>query len=107
MDLVVLKKKISTFRSEGGKLRKVDDEVLYELLIAWEEWTGATRAFYKELGVDHRKMASLLGRAKKLKRELFYNKADLIVDVHSLNINDLTEKILSHPKTTKKRSQAL
>jgi shikimate kinase len=41
------------------------------------------------------------------KREHFYNKADLIVDVHSLNINDLTEKILSHPKTTKKRPQAL
>ena len=50
-------------------MRNVDDEVLYELLIAWEQWTGKPRTFYRELGVDHRKMASLLGRAKKLKRE--------------------------------------
>jgi len=69
MDLTVLKKKISTFRSEGGHLRKVSDELLMEILQAWEGWTGAGKGFYSAIGVDRRKMASLLGKAKRLKRE--------------------------------------
>jgi hypothetical protein len=69
LDLVVLKKKISTFRSEGGKLKGVSDELLMEILQAWESWSGAGSGFYSAIGVDHRKMASLLGKAKKLKRE--------------------------------------
>ena len=40
-----------------------------EILIAWEEWTGPGSGFYSAIGVDHRKMAKLIGKAKKLKRE--------------------------------------
>ena len=69
MDLAILKKKLSTFRSEKGKLMNVSDELLMELLLAWEAWTGPASGFYSALGVDHRKMAKLMGRAKKLKRE--------------------------------------
>lgn len=69
MDLTILKKKISTFRTETGKLMNVSDELLIELLLAWESWSGPSSGFYAALGVDHRKMAKLMGRAKKLKRE--------------------------------------
>lgn len=69
MDMSILKKKISTFRSETGKLMNVSDELLMELLLAWEAWSGPASGFYAALGVDHRKMAKLMGRAKKLKRE--------------------------------------
>lgn len=69
MDMVILKKKLSTFRSGTGKLMNVSDELLYEILIAWEQWTGPGSGFYAALGADHRKMAKLIGRAKKLKRE--------------------------------------
>lgn len=69
MDLSILKKKISTFRSNTGKLMNVSDELLMELLLAWEGWSGPAGGFYTALGVDHRKMAKLMGRAKKLKRE--------------------------------------
>jgi hypothetical protein len=69
MDLTILKKKISTYRSEGGKLRRVPDELLGEILPAWEAWTGSSSGFYDAVGVDFRKMAALIGRAKKLKRE--------------------------------------
>lgn len=69
MDLTILKKKLSTFRSEKGKLMNVSDELLMELLLAWEGWGGPASGFYGALGVDHRKMAKLMGRAKKLKRE--------------------------------------
>jgi len=69
MDLSILKRKLSTFRSETGKLMNVSDELLMELLLAWEGWSGPANGFYSALGVDHRKMAKLMGRAKKLKRE--------------------------------------
>lgn len=70
MDLAVLKKKLSTFRSgKSGRIMNVSDELLYEILLAWEEWTGPSSGFYAAIGADHRKMASLIGRAKKLKRE--------------------------------------
>lgn len=69
MDLSVLKKKISTFRSEGGKLRNVSNEVLEEIVHAWENWPDTSASFYKAIGVDRRKAASLLGKAKRLKRE--------------------------------------
>lgn len=72
MDLVILKKKLSTFKSEKGRLMNVSDELLFEILMAWEQWTGPASGFYAAIGADHRKMASLIGRAKKLKREGFF-----------------------------------
>ncbi len=69
MDLEVLKKKISSYRTEGGHLTKVPDELALEILVAWEEWTGTKTGFYSAIGVNQRKMASVLGKAKRLKRE--------------------------------------
>lgn len=76
MDLIVLRKKINTFRTSSGRLTKVSDELLGELLYAWENWTGTTSAFYRELGVNYRKMGKLMGKAKKLKREGFFDGVD-------------------------------
>jgi len=47
----------------------VSDELLMEILHAWENWTGSSSAFYDALNVDFRKMAPLIGKAKKMKRE--------------------------------------
>ena len=48
MDLEVLKKKLSSFKSEGGKTRNVSDELLLEVLSSWEHWGGSSREFYTE-----------------------------------------------------------
>ena len=71
MDLEVLKKKISTFRGEGGRVRITDDHLLLEILSEWEKWTGPSDGFYKAIGVSQNGMASIIGRAKKLRREGF------------------------------------
>lgn len=71
MDLEILKKKISSYRTEGGHLKKVPDELAIEVLMAWEQWTGPASGFYAAIGVTQYKMASVLGRAKRLKREGF------------------------------------
>lgn len=36
MDLEILKKKISTYRGEGGRVQNVSDDLLGEILFAWE-----------------------------------------------------------------------
>ena len=69
MDLTILKKKISSYRTPTGRITTLPDELLAEILHAWEQWTGPASGFYKALGADFRKMGSLMGRAKKLKRE--------------------------------------
>ena len=69
MELEVLRKKLSSFRGEGGRVNKVNDELLLEILRAWEEWTGSAREFYNGIGSNHRKMARMIGKAKQLKRD--------------------------------------
>ena len=64
-----MKKKLSTYVSEKGYLKNVSVEVLYEVLIAWEEWPGTAKEFYKSLGYSQKQMATLIGKAKRLKRE--------------------------------------
>ena len=69
MDIEILKKRISSYRTPKGRLTRVPDELLVDILTTWEQWTGPASGFYAALGADHRKMAGLIGRAKKLKRE--------------------------------------
>jgi hypothetical protein len=69
MDLEVLKKRISTFRGQGGRVRITDEALLMEILLAWEQWKGPSKEFYRLIGVSQTGMASIIGRAKKLRRE--------------------------------------
>jgi hypothetical protein len=69
MDLEILKKKISTFRGEGGRVKITDDALFMEILLAWEQWKGPMKEFYRTIGVSQTGMASIIGRAKKLRRE--------------------------------------
>lgn len=69
MDMEILKKKISTFRGEGGRVRISDEVLLMEILMAWEQWKGPVKDFYRAIGVSQTGMASIIGRAKKLRRE--------------------------------------
>lgn len=69
MELEVLKKKLSTFRGEGGRIRSVNDDLLLEVLTSWESWTGSAKEFYKSIGCSQKGMASMIGKAKRLKRE--------------------------------------
>ncbi len=35
-------------------IRNVSDEVLFEVLTSWEEWTGDAKEFYRSIGFSHR-----------------------------------------------------
>ena len=69
MDIVNLRRKLSTYVSEAGRLRNVSEEVLCEVLVTWEDWTGSASEFYRSLGFTQKQMAKLLGKAKRLKRD--------------------------------------
>ena len=87
MDNTVLKKKLSTYLSPKGQLRNLNDEILYEVLVAWENWTASSPEFYRSLGFSHKQLASLLGKAKKLKREGRFGEGEfkaVKIDSHSL-----------------------
>ncbi len=69
MDAEILKKKISTYRGEGGRLRIKDDALYMEILSVWEQWKGPSKEFYRAIGVSKSGMAAIIGKAKKMRRE--------------------------------------
>ena len=69
MELEILRKKLSSFRGEGGRIRNVSDDLLLEVLTAWEEWTGTAKEFYTRIGSSKNGIASMIGKAKRLRRE--------------------------------------
>jgi hypothetical protein len=76
MDNVILKRKLSSYVSDKGYLKNVPDDILFEVLTAWENWTGSSKEFYATLGFTHAQMASLIGKAKRLKREGHFGDED-------------------------------
>ena len=50
-------------------MKNVPDELLVDILDAWESCEGPSKSFYKAIGSTSAQMASLMGRAKRLKRE--------------------------------------
>ena len=76
MDNITLKKKLSTYLSSKGQLRNLNDEILYEVLVAWENWTGPSSEFYRSLGFSYKQLAGLIGKAKKLKREGYFGSSE-------------------------------
>jgi hypothetical protein len=69
MDLIILKKRLSTFRTDSGQVRNVSDELLLDILRAWETWTGKAREFHEGLGVCKQSLGNMIKKAKKLSRE--------------------------------------
>jgi hypothetical protein len=69
MDLTLLKKKLSSYRTPKGRITNIPDFLLGEILHAWEQWNGTVSGFYTALGVSQKKMAKLMGKAKQLKRD--------------------------------------
>ena len=66
MDSNILKKRLSSFRSEKGRFSKISDELLVDILKAWETWTGTSREFYKSLGLGKNQLGAIIRDGKKL-----------------------------------------
>jgi hypothetical protein len=65
----ILRKRLSSFKTEKNKIRDVSDELLIDILRAWEAWTGSYKDFYNELGLSKMQLTTLIKKGKKLNRE--------------------------------------
>lgn len=92
MDLTVLAKKISSYRSPAGQVRNLPNELLAEILNAWEQWTGSGIGFYSAIGVNQKKMAKIMGKTKQLKRDGAFdglNFTEVVLDQESGQVMEL------------------
>ena len=64
MEFAVLKRKLTSFRSKDGRLKKVPGELLIAILRTWESYTGSRTAFGKELGLRQSQLGPLIHRAR-------------------------------------------
>jgi len=71
MELEILKKKLSTYKTEGGYLKNVSEELALEMLHAWEQWTGPAVGFASAIGTNRYSLSNVIRKAKSLKREGF------------------------------------
>lgn len=69
---IVLKKRLNTFKTDGGSLKNVSNDVLIEMLRAYEQWPGSAAEFFRDIGLGKNQFAVLMKKAKKLCREGFH-----------------------------------
>lgn len=74
--LITLRKKLSTYVSDKGYIKNVPDEIYYEVLCSWEQWTGAANEFYRALGFTKSQLGPFVGKAKKMRREGVFPSGD-------------------------------
>lgn len=66
MDNAILKKRLNTYKSTKGSLKDVSQEVVFEVLRAWENWPGKACDLYRELGLSKMQMVTMIQKAKRL-----------------------------------------
>ena len=69
MDTNVLRKKLTTFKSSEGQLRKISDEVIIEVLRTWENWPGSSAELYRELDLSKMQMVTIIKKAKRMVKD--------------------------------------
>ena len=66
METTVIKKRLNTYKCGKGRLTNVDDEVVMEVLRAWERWSGSAADLYRELGLSKMQLVTMIQKAKRL-----------------------------------------
>jgi hypothetical protein len=66
MDNNILKKRLNTFKTDKGSLKNVSNEVVLEVLAAWENWPGTAAELYRELSLSKMQLVTMIQKAKRL-----------------------------------------
>jgi len=66
MDNAILKKRLNTFKSSKGRLKDVGNDVVFEVLRAWENWPGSAADLYRDLGISKMQLVTMIQKAKRL-----------------------------------------
>jgi len=76
MDNQVLKKRLSSFKTEKGSLTKVNDDLVVDILRAWEAWTGGSKEFYQSLGLSYQQLGNMIKKGKRLAKRGNYGSGE-------------------------------
>jgi hypothetical protein len=66
MENSIIRKRLNTFKSGAGKLTRVSDDVVMEVLRGWESWPGKSVEFQREIGLSKMQLAIMIKKGKKL-----------------------------------------
>lgn len=66
---LVLKKRLNTCRSSSGRLSNIPDNLVMEIVRAWERWPGTAKSFYTSIGIKKQQMGSIIKKGKRIIRE--------------------------------------
>ena len=66
MDNSVLKKRLNTFKTGKGTLSKVSNDVVMDVLRAWENWPGTAADLYRDLGLSKMQLVTMIQKGKRL-----------------------------------------
>lgn len=66
MDNTVLRKKLNTYKSPKGVLKRLSSEVIMEVLGVWQKWPGTTAELYRDLELGKGQMSALIREGKRL-----------------------------------------
>jgi len=66
---LILKKRLNTCRSSTGRLSQVPDDLVIDIVRAWERWPGTAKSFYQSIGIKKQQMGSIIKKGKRIFRE--------------------------------------
>ena len=67
MENSVFRKRLNTYKvGKKGRLNRVSDEVVMEVLRAWENWPGTAADLYRDLGLSKMQLVTMIQKAKRL-----------------------------------------
>jgi hypothetical protein len=66
---LILKKRLNTCRTSTGRLSQIPDDLIIDIVKAWERWPGSAKSFYSAIGVKKQQMGSIIKKGKRLFQE--------------------------------------
>jgi len=65
----ILKKRVNTFKNAKGALYGLPDDLVIDLVRAWERWPGSPKSFYQGIGIKKQQMGFIIKKGKRLFKE--------------------------------------
>jgi hypothetical protein len=63
---LILKKRLNTCRTSKGNLTSVPDNLVIDIIRAWEKWPGTAKSLYTSLGLQKQQLSNIIRKGKKL-----------------------------------------
>ena len=63
---LILKKRLNTCRTSKGTLTNVPDDLVIDIVRAWEKWPGTAKSLYNGLGLQRQQLSNIIRKGKKL-----------------------------------------